>query len=140
MIISKRIARHGLAGREMLFTPDQARRALPYMSRLASDAAVAFGSARECRHALLDTREHRQVALLTTRRDDALERLNGVIDEANAVGADLFDIPRKIVRFHGLENGRRVTWLWAVGDPISDQWPHPQEAESASIHSHAAIA
>jgi len=123
MIISHRNARHGLAGREVRFTADHARRALPYMSRLATDAAAHFHTARQCRHALAHARDQREAATIMAQRDAAVERLNSVIDEANAVGADLLDIPRGVVRFLGIDNRRNVTWLWSLGDPISAEWP-----------------
>ena len=40
-IIASASAANTLAGREVVFTPDQARRAQPYMARIAADAATA---------------------------------------------------------------------------------------------------
>ena len=129
MITSNRSTRHGLAGREVRFTADQARRALPYMLRLARDAAKHFHAARQCRHALAHAHNQHEAVHLMAERDAAVERLNSVIDEANAVGADLLDIPRGVVRFLGIDNGRKVIWLWTLGDPISGDWPLRLPAE-----------
>lgn len=108
--------------REVVFSIPQAQGALPYIARITRDAADAFGNIQRCRSALSDQAESRHAGLLMERRDTALHRLDDIIDECNAVGADLLDIQRGVVRFATQINGRRASLIWRLGEPVSGAW------------------
>jgi hypothetical protein len=95
-----------LRGHEVVFDPDHARRALPYVARVARDAVAAYRNILHCRAALKSRLTPRERLMVDDRRDEALHQLNSAIDECNAVGADLLDIQRGLVRFNAHINGR----------------------------------
>jgi hypothetical protein len=108
--------------REVVFSIADARRALAYVAAVAADASEAFCQAQACRQALQCATGSRLRAALSDRRDDALQRLNSAIDECNAVGADLLDIPSGMVRFSAEVQGKPVSLIWRLGDSLSDAW------------------
>lgn len=122
-----------LAWREVIFTIEEARRALPYIARIVKDAAEAFRQVQRCRLAIDNHAPSKQLQLVDDRRIDAIGRLNAAIDECNAVGVDLLNIPRGLVRFSALINGRRVNLLWQLGDHVEDAWPEWTAAQISSL-------
>lgn len=113
--------------RRVVFCVERARRALPYVARVLRDAAEAYMVVRQCRHDLeQDTPTARtDRAELCRQRDAALGRLNSAIDECNALGADLIDIPAGLVRFWSELDGKPASLHWQLGDPIGPAWPEP---------------
>lgn len=121
--------------REVVFSVREAQRALPYVARILRDAAQAYREVQECRQMLATSSiTAQQRAELCDRRDAALHRLNRAIDECNAVGADLLDIPLGRVRFNAILDGRKASLIWRLGDPIDNAWAWlgsaPQQVES----------
>jgi len=119
---------------ETIFSLAQARRALPYVARVASDAADAFASIQRCRIALQQPCNHERRIQLGQQRDAALQRLNAAIDECNAVGADLIDISIGVIRFNSTLAGRAVSLVWRLGDPVGQPWPGLMDAAMPSLH------
>ena len=111
-----------LAWREVVFSVEEARRALPYVARVVRDAAIAYQQVQDCRDALRDHVGAQARAQLTERRDAALRTLNAAIDECNAVGADLRDISQGMVRFGAQIDGREVSLSWHMHEPIECAW------------------
>jgi hypothetical protein len=111
------------AWRDVVFSVGGARRALPYVARVTQDAAEAFREVQFCRSALRDpVLPLNQRGLLSQQRDMALHRLDGAIDECNAVGVDLVDFARGTVRFSAELNGQHMSLLWRLGEPITGAW------------------
>lgn len=108
--------------REVVFSVSDARRALRYVSAVARDAASAYREAHICRAALQHAASPKDRALLSTQRDEALHRLNLAIDDCNAVGADLLDLAQGKLKFAAEFEGRPVSLIWRVGEPIADAW------------------
>jgi hypothetical protein len=108
--------------REVVFTVSEAKRALLYVAAVARDAARAFGEAHRCRTALQQRLNSRERSMLSHQRDAALNRLNIAIDDCNAVGADLMDLNRGVVRFSAHIEGRPASLVWRVGEPVTDAW------------------
>jgi hypothetical protein len=115
---------------QQVFTIDQSRRALRYVALVVQDACDAFHTAQSCRAALLESADARDAARLAVLRDQALRRLNAAADECNAVGADLLDISRGLVRFAAEIDGRPVSLLWRLGESTTGAW-RDVDAESA---------
>ncbi len=111
--------------REVVFSVPEARRALPYIARIASDAAEAFCSVHECREALgriaviADRQRKREVC---EQCDRAIRRLNSAIDDCNAVGAHLIDLPNGRVSLPGLIEDRPVCFVWSLGEDVRTAW------------------
>jgi hypothetical protein len=119
---------HALGGRAVLFTITDARRALRYVAPVAKDAADSYRRAQQIRHQLLCTSGARERIQLAEQRDEALRKLNRAIDECNAVGADLLNIPEGLVRFHAELNDRRMSLVWRLGEPVDSAWQMLQVA------------
>ena len=111
-----------LRGHEVVFDPDHARRALPYVARVARDAVAAYRSILHCRAALKSRLTPRERLIIGDQRDEALHQLNSAIDECNAVGADLLDIQRGLVRFNAHIEGRPASLLWRLHEPVDNAW------------------
>jgi hypothetical protein len=107
---------------QIVFTIAEARRALVYLQQVVKDAATAYHEAQDCRAELAVASDRADRLLLSHRRDRALARLSGAADECNAVGADLLDISRGVVRFPAQVDGRAVSLLWRLGEPIHRAW------------------
>jgi len=120
------------APRVALFTLAEARRALPYIARVARDASEAFLSAQHCRTSLDVQIKPGHRNLLVRQRDDALHRLNCAIDECNAVGADLIDIAAGIVRFNARVEDRIASLIWRLGEPVESAWIQFESAPPAN--------
>lgn len=111
--------------RDVVFTVGEARRALPYVARLAADAADAFRIVNESREALgqisaIADRNLRRT--LCEQRDRALRRLDSAIDDCEGVGAHLVDIDSGLVCLPGEVEDRSVCLLWRVGQDIPSAW------------------
>lgn len=100
----------------------QSRRALQYVALVVQDACDAFHTAQSCRAALLQSPDASDAARHEALRDQALRRLNAAADECNAVGADLLDISRGLVRFAAEIDGRPVSLLWRLGENTTQAW------------------
>lgn len=107
---------------EVVFDPDHARRALPYVARVARDASQAFAIIQQTRATLQCRLTARERTLYDDRREEALRRLNAAIDECNAVGADLVDIARGVVRFNAHVEGRPASLVWRLEEAVDRAW------------------
>ena len=121
------LLREGVDGgwRDVVFSVAMARRALPYVARLAADAAEAFRDAQESREALGTVAviaDRRRRDDMCERRDKALSRLNSAIDDCNAVGAHLVDIPSGRVSLPGEIDEAPVCLLWRLGEDVGSAW------------------
>lgn len=108
--------------REVVFSLADARRALPYVARIAEDAADAFRAAQTCRALLARRLTDRERNHYCERRDRELGRLNAAIDDCNNVGADLIDIPCGVVRFNARVRGESTALIWRIGEPVANAW------------------
>ena len=110
------------AWRRVQFSLGDARRALPYVSRVIRDASDAFGEVQDTRDQLRRGVRGASHGVLVERRDHAMRRLNSAIDEFNDIGADLLSVSEGRVRFNALIEGRPVSLLWQLGEPVTGAW------------------
>ena len=108
--------------REVRFTLADARRALPYVARVIEDASQAYLEIQRTRRDLQCRIEPMHRLELDGQRLAALRRLDNAIDECNAVGADLLNIPQGLVRFSAEIEGRWVSLLWRLGESVINAW------------------
>lgn len=118
-----------LAGRQVLFDVRHARRALPYVARIARDAAEAYRHVQCCRFALDSRMLMAERSSLEDRREEAMRRLNSCIDECNAVGVDLMNIPSGVVRFRSMIRGKLASLVWRLDEPVDTAWQDLVDAE-----------
>jgi len=111
--------------REALFSVSEARRALPYVARIAADAAHAFHQAMTARARLKAAGQSLPESArleLSRQRDAAVRALNNAIDDCNAVGADLVNLATGCVSLPCELHGRRACLLWRVGESVAGAW------------------
>jgi len=118
--------------REVVFTVAQARRALPYVARLLRDAYQAYRCVQDARQKLLDTRSRREAEELIRQRDYAIDRLNEIIDECNAVGLAHIHIPSGLAAFHAVVGGWEATLVWRIDQPLESAWRELDSIEPAA--------
>jgi hypothetical protein len=111
-----------MAWREVVFSVREARRALPYVARIAADAADAFRRVRVSRQGLEAAAARERRRILCELPHPARPRLDCAIDDCNAVGAHLVDIPEGVVSLPAQINGRAVSLLWRLGESIHAPW------------------
>ena len=113
--------------RQVTFSIATARRALPYMARIVEDLSSAFLAAQQ------NVKRRKQCRSVTERTQlDALfeqdmRRFNGAADEYTAIGADLPDLALGVVRIPSEINGRPLSLIWRLGEPIEGRWRELQE-------------
>lgn len=107
--------------REGVFTLQQARSALKYLSRIVQDAVDAFEQANEARAALAKQSPSCRSELVQ-QRDEAIARLNRIIDECHGVGATIIDIPRGMLAMHIDDRGLSACVIWRIGEPVETAW------------------
>jgi hypothetical protein len=112
-----------LRWRQRVFDLNEARRAAAYLAPIVREAHEAYRTIMECRGSLAAGATFPSPSELDERRSDALSRLDAASDECNAVGVDLIDLRRGLVRFPALVGGRAASLMWSVGDSIDDLWP-----------------
>lgn len=118
-------ARESGAWRDVVFSVAEAKRALPYVARIVADAADAFRIVQDSRDALgqiaviADRKRKRELCEL---RDRAINRLNLAIDDCNAVGAHLIDLPNGQVSLPALVDDRPVSLVWRIGEDLAEAW------------------
>ena len=104
------------------FTLDEARRSLPYVSRIVGDIVA-------CYQGVLDARNHLEMPQPTddvdeVKRvyDDGMSRLNGLVQEVKEVGVELKDFERGLVDFPAMHDGREINLCWHHGEDTIVAW------------------
>jgi hypothetical protein len=125
---------------EMVFTVERARAALPYVAIIVDELVDAYRSVQRCRRALeiewrAPARRH-----LVVQRDAALTKFNDVMDECDAVGIDLLDLHDGVIAFRCDVDGRSMSLLWRLGEPIRSAWKEfaINAGQAATAHGWAA--
>ena len=108
--------------RETTFTVDHARSALPYLATIIDELVDAYRSVQRSRRALEIECKAMARQTLVARRDAAIRKLNETMDECDAVGVDLLDLHEGMIAFRCEAEGRSMSLLWRLGDPIRDAW------------------
>ena len=113
--------------RYVVFQVSEARRALPYISRAISDIHQAYNTAKRCRAALKRQLSTEEKISYEQMRDNALMQLNRAIDECDSVGANVVDLAHGTVRFEARTQGKPVSLVWRLGEPIHNAWDNIAE-------------
>lgn len=107
-----------------LFTPRQADRTLPLIRRIAGDLQREHAAAKAlhdelCHVPLMDRAQRRHVGRQLTRSVRRMERL---VEEVRAIGADVADYRTATVEFPAVREGRPVLLSWRPGDESVCHW------------------
>jgi hypothetical protein len=117
------------------FTVEEANQALPLVRSIVNDI-VTFYTDLHARHDRLQAVKRRNAASRGSMPSDYneelaqmeadlhrdAEKLQGYIGELQALGVDLKDLPKGLVDFPGLIDGREVCLCWMLGESEVAFW------------------
>jgi hypothetical protein len=104
------------------FTIEEARRALPYVSRIVSDITACYGQVLDIRQRLEMPRPEDLNEQLKSEYDGGMAKLNGLIDELQQVGVELKDFERGLIDFPAWHDGREICLCWHQGEASISAW------------------
>ena len=87
---------------------------------IVRDAVEAYHTILHCRQMLAAATQPADVTRWSRLRDQSLRQLNRATDDCNAVGADLLDLSRGLIRFAAMLDDRAVSLLWQLGDAVDN--------------------
>ena len=121
-----------------IFTPDEANRMLPLVSRIADDIVATYAKVH---HALMeleiekarlqDNRPHvddtgsesaQRLEVLDREASRLLDRFQGLIEEIEALGGTVKDYERGCIDFYGEVDGEIVYLCWQRGEDTISHW------------------
>lgn len=118
-------------GVKKVFSLPQAERALVLVKTIASDAAAVYAHLLQTQRMLEKIQRCgpvEQIQSLQGEMGEAVDRLEGHIDELTDVGVELRDLDRGEVDFPALLGGRIVCLCWRLGEERVSHW-HETNAE-----------
>jgi hypothetical protein len=118
-----------------IFTPDEANRMLPLVSRIADDIVAVYTRVNEALQAFeaekvrAESDSSREPML---RQRDAevaatLDRFQGLIEEIEALGGTVKDYERGMIDFYGEVDGEIVYLCWKRGEETISFWHRLEE-------------
>jgi len=104
------------------FTVSEANRALPYVSKIVTEVTECYKQAVAIRNQV----ERSQLQADADRHHDeyeqAMDRLNGLLDELHQVGVELKDFEKGLLDFPAMHDGREVYLCWRSGEECVHSW------------------
>jgi hypothetical protein len=132
---------------KVLFTLDEANRALPLVRAIAADLVAEFRALRTAgreRRALeaegLGEKGERRAAALAEVVHAASERVEGYLRELTALGLEIRDLELGLVDFPTLMGSEPAFLCWRLGEPTVAFWHSADKAHGERIPIAAAIA
>ena len=122
-----------------IFTPDEANRMLPLVSRIADDIVATYARVHEALKAFEAEKGRQDEIESITESDDArldkldrevaaqLDRFQGLIEEIEALGGTVKDYERGCVDFYGDLDGEIVYLCWQRGEEVICHWHRLEE-------------
>ena len=118
-----------------IFTPDEANRMLPLVSRIAEDIVATYADvnralqANEAEKSRTEADETREPILRERDQEVAavLDRFQGLIEEVEALGGTVKDYERGMIDFYGEVDGEIVYLSWQRGEPRITHWHRLEE-------------
>jgi hypothetical protein len=113
-----------------LFTPDEAERTLPLVSRIVEDLQVEYPRWRAAvsRYEILTggaRADWGETQALVAARDEVgrhASRINGYLQELEAVGCVFKGFDAGLVDFYSLREDRAIFLCWRLGEPRITHW------------------
>lgn len=118
-----------------IFTPDEANRMLPLVSRIVTDIVAAYRAVNDAlqalevaKHALAPATGAEEIELerVVRQRDEdvakLLDRFQGLIEEIEALGGTVKDYEHGAVDFYGEVDGEIVYLSWQPGEARIGFW------------------
>lgn len=118
-----------------IFTPDEANRMLPLVSRIADDIVTVYATvnralqAFEAEKTRTENDASREPALRQRDADvaTALDRFQTLIEEMEALGGTVKDYERGMIDFYGEVDGEIVYLCWKRGEDRICHWHRLEE-------------
>jgi len=104
------------------FTLDEARRAMPYVSRIVGDVISCYQDVLEARNHLEMPQPGDNVDALKLDYDKSMGRLNDFVEELKEVGVELKDFERGLIDFPAMHDGREINLCWHHGEDNIVAW------------------
>jgi hypothetical protein len=121
-----------------IFTPDEANRMLPLVSRIADDIVATYADVNRALQAFeaekqrCETDPSREAEL--GRRDGEvagiLDRFQGLIEEIEALGGTVKDYEKGLIDFYGDVEGEIVYLCWQRGENHLGYWHRLEDGYS----------
>jgi hypothetical protein len=112
--------------KKKFFTVDEARRALPLVSRVVGDIRTAYRKAVELERdytAALDRGgESEELQRIESDREAIVDRMNTLTEELSDIGCELKDWETGLCDFPALRDDREVCLCWKDGEASIDHW------------------
>ena len=109
------------------FTVDEAKLALPYVSRIIGDLTACYRQVADFRDRMEFPEQDEDVDQIRNQFEQELERLQYLTEELNHVGVELKDYERGLIDFPALHEGREICLCWEHGEEGLVAW-HEVEA------------
>lgn len=109
------------------FTLAEANSALPYVARIVEDIATSYRENVELHREITQPDEPDDLDQLKKRYDQAMRRLNDLIEELGRVGVELKDFEKGLIDFPAWHDGRKVCLCWMLGEDQIEAW-HEHDA------------
>jgi hypothetical protein len=103
------------------FTLEQANKALPLVKRIAADIVRTHGEALK-HQADIERAEAPRRNEIQTQLEQAMHRLEDLVDELSEVGCDLKDYQMGLIDFTGRHKGHDVCLCWKLGEETIGYW------------------
>jgi hypothetical protein len=120
------------------FTLAEARRSLPYLTRVLTDLVRTYGQVVAVRAQMerngSDSKEH-----LEAEYERAMDDLGHLVEELNQVGVELKDFEKGLIDFPAIFEDREIYLCWKLGETSIDHW-HEIDAGFAGRQDVAKIA
>ncbi len=114
------------SGKKKFLTVDEARRALPLVSRVVGDIRKAYGKEVELEQdyaAALDRGgEAEELQSIEDEREAIVDRMNGLTEELSDIGCELKDWETGLCDFPAIRDGREVCLCWKDGEETIGHW------------------
>jgi hypothetical protein len=116
--------------RGKIFTPHEANRMLPLVSRIADDIVSAYADVNRALHEFEDVKARAEkdpsLEPLLRERDgqvaSVLDRFQSLIEEIESLGGTVKDYERGFIDFYGEVDGEIVYLCWQRGEDHVGHW------------------
>ena len=109
------------------FTVEEANRAVPLVSRVVEDIMQSYRYAVDTRHQIEQPISTELEEKLRDEYEQAMDRLNTLIDELQHVGVELKDFEKGLVDFPAVHQNREINLCWHAGEATVHAWHEMDE-------------
>ncbi len=109
------------------FSLSEANRSLLYIARIVEEITAYYKKAIDLQYQIEQSQHELERALFQEPYEQAMDRLNELLDELHQVGVELKDFEKGLVDFPAIHEGREIYLCWRSGEPRVEAW-HEIEA------------